>query len=64
MKKYIAQKPVGRFAKGETVGGLDDHQIKQLLENGVIKEAKEEVEVKTSAAKKPTTGDEKDVKQA
>lgn len=61
MKKYIAQKPVGRFAKGETVGGLDDYQIKQLLENGVIKE---EVEAKTSATKKTTVEDEKDVKKA
>ena len=37
-KQYKAVEPVGRFAKGDIIGGLPESQIKQLLADGVIKE--------------------------
>lgn len=54
-KQYKALQPVGRFQKGDVVGGLDDAQIKKLLADGVIQEVPEP---KAVPAKK-TTGDEK-----
>lgn len=54
-KQYKAIQPVGRFKKGDVVGGLDDAQIKKLLANGVIQEVPEP---KAVPAKK-TTGGEK-----
>ncbi|WP_263577020.1 hypothetical protein [Acinetobacter pseudolwoffii] len=54
-KQYKAMQPVGRFQKGDVVGGLDDAQIKKLLADGVIQELPE---AKAAPAKK-TTGDEK-----
>jgi hypothetical protein len=54
-KQYKATQPVGRFHKGDMVGGLDDAQIKKLLADGVIQEVPEP---KAAPAKK-TTGDEK-----
>ncbi|MBB4834978.1 hypothetical protein [Acinetobacter schindleri] len=54
-KQYKATQPVGRFKKGDVVGGLDDAQIKKLLADGVIQELPEP---KAAPAKK-TTGDEK-----
>ena len=54
-KQYKATQPVGRFKKGDMVGGLDDAQIKKLLADGVIQEVPEP---KATPAKK-TTGDEK-----
>lgn len=54
-KQFKALQPVGRFKKGNVVGGLDDAQIKKLLADGVIQEAPE---AKAAPAKK-TTGDEK-----
>ena len=54
-KQYKAFQPVGRFQKGDVVGGLDDAQIKKLLADGVIQEVSEP---KPAPAKK-TTGDEK-----
>lgn len=54
-KQYKATQPVGRFQKGDMVGGLDDAQIKKLLADGVIQELPE---AKSAPAKK-TTGDEK-----
>lgn len=54
-KQYKATQPVGRFKKGDMVGGLDDAQIKKLLADGVIQEVPEP---KAAPAKK-TTGDEK-----
>jgi len=54
-KQYKATQPVGRFKKGDVVGGLDDAQIKKLLADGVIQEVPE---AKAAPAKK-TTGDEK-----
>jgi len=54
-KQYKALQPVGRFQKGDVVGGLSDTQIKKLAAEGVIQEVPE---VKTAPAKK-TTGDEK-----
>lgn len=55
-KQYKATQPVGRFKKGDVVGGLGDTQIKKLLADGVIQEV---LEVKTAAPAKKTTGDEK-----
>ena len=37
--QYIASKPVGPWKKGEIIGDLPTGQIKQLLADGVIKEA-------------------------
>ena len=55
-KQYKALQPVGRFQKGDVVGGLDDAQIKKLLADGVIQEVPE---AKAAAPAKKTTGDEK-----
>ena len=55
-KQYRATQHVGRFKKGDVVGGLSDAQIKKLLADGVIQEVPE---VKTAAPAKKTTGDEK-----
>ncbi len=55
-KQYKATQPVGRFQKGDVVGGLDDAQIKKLLADGVIQEVPE---AKAAAPAKKTTGDEK-----
>ena len=55
-KKYKATQPVGRFKKGDVVGGLDDAQIKKLVADGVIQEVPE---AKAAAPAKKTTGDEK-----
>ncbi len=54
-KQYKATQPVGRFKKGDVVGGLGDAQIKKLLADSVIQELPE---AKAAPAKK-TTGDEK-----
>lgn len=40
MNTYKALQPVGRFKVGETVGGLSDTQIKQLLADKIIEEVK------------------------
>lgn len=55
-KQYKALQPVGRFKKGDVVGGLSDAQIKKLLADGTIQEVPE---VKAAAPAKKTTGDEK-----
>ena len=55
-KQYKATQPVGRFNKGDVVGGLDDAQIKKLVADGVIQEVPE---AKAAAPAKKTTGDEK-----
>lgn len=55
-KQYKALQPVGRFQKGDMVGGLDDAQIKKLVADGVIQEVPE---AKAAAPAKKTTGDEK-----
>ncbi len=55
-KQYTALQPVGRFKKGEFVGGLDDAQIKKLLADGVIQEVPE---AKPAASAKKTTGEQK-----
>ncbi|WP_165541305.1 hypothetical protein [Acinetobacter sp. ANC 4862] len=55
-KQYKATQPVGRFKKGDVVGGLSDAQIKKLLADGTIQEVPE---AKTAAPTKKTTGDEK-----
>lgn len=47
MKTYKALQPVGRFEKGDIVGGLSDDQIKRLEADKIIEE------VKPSAQPKP-----------
>ncbi len=37
-KKYQALQPIGRFEKGDIVGGLTDAEIKHHLMQGNIKE--------------------------
>ena len=54
-KQYKATQPVGRFQKGDVVGGLADAQIKELLAKGVI----EEVKTTAVTAKKASAGDTK-----
>ena len=55
-KQYKATQPVGRFQKGDVVGGLDEKKKKKLLADGVIQEVPE---AKAAAPAKKTTGDEK-----
>ncbi len=40
INQHKALQPVGRFKVGETVGGLSDAQIKQLLADKIIEEVK------------------------
>lgn len=40
MKTYKALQPVGRFEKGDIVGGLSDDQIKRLEADKIIEEVK------------------------
>ncbi|QKQ69927.1 hypothetical protein [Acinetobacter sp. 10FS3-1] len=51
-KQYKALQPVGRFQKGEVVGGLDDAQIQDLLRRGVIELDKKPTQAKATQAKK------------
>ena len=60
MNTYKALQPVGRFEIGETVGGLSDVQIKQLLADKIIEEVKITEEVKPSAPTKLTKEVKKD----
>lgn len=45
-KQYKALKPVGRFIKDDTVGGLSDDQIKKLIADKVIEEVKPSAQTK------------------
>lgn len=54
MKTYKALKSVGRFSKGDIVGGLSDDQIKKLEADKIIEE------VKPSASTKLTKEVKKD----
>lgn len=45
-KQYKALKHVGRFEKGDMVGGLSDEQIKKLVADKVIEEVKTSATVK------------------
>lgn len=51
-KQYKALQPVGRFQKGEVVGGLDDAQIQDLLRRGVIELDKKPTQAKATQVKK------------
>lgn len=46
MKTFKALQPVGRFSKGDVVGGLTDDQIKQLLADKIIEEVKASAPIK------------------
>ena len=53
INQHKALQPVGRFKVGETVGGLSDTQIKQLLADKIIEEVKPSAPTKlTKEAKK------------
>lgn len=41
-KQYKALKPIGRFEKGDFVGGLSEAEIKQHIQLGNIKEVEPE----------------------
>ena len=60
INQHKALQPVGRFKAGETVGGLSDAQIKQLLADKIIEEVKITEEVKPSAPTKLTKEVKKD----
>lgn len=51
-KQYTALQPVGRFNSGDIVGGLNDSQIQDLLQRGVIEAVEETVKAKPVNAKK------------
>lgn len=55
-KQYKARQEVGRFRSRDIVGGLSDSQIQDLLQRGVIEEAKQ------SQKATATTKTEKEVK--
>ncbi|NNH86249.1 hypothetical protein [Acinetobacter terrae] len=40
-KQYKARQEIGRFRSGDIVGGLSEYQIQDLLQRGVIEEAKQ-----------------------
>lgn len=48
MKTYNALQPVGRFEKGDIVGGLSDDQIKRLEADKIIEEVKPSAQTKPS----------------
>jgi len=51
-KQYIARQSVGRFRSGDIVGGLNDSQISDLEQKGIIEEVKETPETKPTASTK------------
>jgi len=53
-KQYVAQQPLGRFKKGDFVGGLTDAEIRQQLDAGTIKEVEKPSEEPKPAAAKTT----------
>ncbi|MEX5426472.1 hypothetical protein WCE12_09290 [Acinetobacter radioresistens] len=53
-KQYVAQQPLGRFKKGDFVGGLTDAEIRQQLDAGTIKEVEPPSEESKPAAAKTT----------
>lgn len=57
-KQYKARQSVGRFRSGDIVGGLNDSQIQDLLQRGVI----ESVEASTKTKPAVSTKTEKEVK--
>lgn len=48
MKTYKALQPIGRFEKGDIVGGLSDDQIKRLEADKIIEEVKPSAQTKPS----------------
>jgi hypothetical protein len=61
-KQYKARQSVGRFRSGDIVGGLNDAQIQDLLQRGVIESVEGEVEASTKTKSAVTTKTEKEVK--
>lgn len=51
MKQYKALKAVGRWQKGDVIGGLDDAQIKKLVADRVIEEIKAQAKAVKEDAK-------------
>ena len=48
MKTYKSLQPVGRFVKGDIIGGLSDDQIKRLEADKIIEEVKPSAQTKPS----------------
>ena len=51
-KQYKARQSVGRFRTGDIVGGLNDAQVQDLLQRGVIELAEPASKQKPAPAKK------------
>lgn len=61
-KQYKALQSVGRFRTGDIVGGLNDAQVQDLLQRGVIESVKDVVEASTKTKPEVSTKTEKEVK--
>ncbi|AXY60190.1 hypothetical protein [Acinetobacter sp. WCHAc010052] len=61
-KQYTALQPVGRFGKGDIVGGLSDIQIQDLLQRGVIKVIEDVPDTPAKAKQAVPAKTEKEVK--
>lgn len=61
-KRYKARQSVGRFRSGDIVGGLNDAQIQDLLQRGVIELIEDVVEATTKTKPAVSTKTEKEVK--
>lgn len=55
-KQYQALQPIGRFEKGDTVGGLSDEQIKKLVADKIIEEVKPSASTKQTKEVTKTDG--------
>lgn len=60
-KKYKARQSVGRFHTGDIVGGLNDTQVQDLLQRGVIESVENVVEASTKTKPTASTKTEKEV---
>ncbi|MDN5624332.1 MAG: hypothetical protein L0G96_14445 [Acinetobacter sp.] len=61
-KQYKARQSVGRFRSGDIVGGLNDAQVQDLLQRGVIESVENVVEASTKTKPAVSTKTEKEVK--
>lgn len=61
-KQYKARQSVGRFRSGDIVGGLNDAQVQDLLQRGVIESVEDVVETSTKTKPAVSTKTEKEVK--
>jgi hypothetical protein len=61
-KLYKARQSIGRFRTGDIVGGLNDAQVQDLLQRGVIELVEDVVEASTKTKPAVSTKTEKEVK--